>query len=115
MTEPAACRVAFKAGLGVFDAAKIVEHAADAPQHAQRKTEQGGIADVGVVAGVGLGVIASNIHADAVNASFQSERADLAGSANDFATGANVAYVAGGVLLVTGVVMSVVSLVGGEP
>ncbi len=75
----------------------------------------GALGVVGVVAGVGLGVIASNIHADAVNASFQSERADLAGSANDFATGANVAYVAGGVLLVTGVVMSVVSLVGGEP
>lgn len=74
-----------------------------------------GIGLVGVVAGVGLGVIAASTHADALEAPFQSDRARLADSATDFATGANVAYVAGGALLVTGVILSVVSMVGGAP
>ena len=75
----------------------------------------GGLGLVGIVAGVGLGVIARSTQTDALNAGFQDDRARLADSANDFATGANVAYVAGGALLVTGVVLSVVSLVGGAP
>ena len=73
----------------------------------------GGLGAVGLVAGVGFGLLAASTHDEALNAIFQDDRESLARSANGLATGANVAYVAGGVLVTTGVVLSLLAMIGG--
>lgn len=73
-----------------------------------------GLGVVGVGAGAVFGVLAQGRQDDALAASFQNERASAKADADGFATIANVAYVAGGALVVVGASLMVVSLVGGE-
>jgi tetratricopeptide (TPR) repeat protein len=69
-----------------------------------------GVGGAGLIAGAVLGVLAQLRHDDAVVAPIQTERVALAGEADDLALGANIAFAAGGGLLLVGLIWGVLDL-----
>jgi tetratricopeptide (TPR) repeat protein len=73
-----------------------------------------GLGVIGTGAGVVMGVLAQSLNAEAQAQAFQDDRLVGAASAEVMALGANVAYVAGGGLVVVGGALMVMSLMGGD-
>jgi len=84
---------------------KARKEAADAPP--KRRSPMpfvlGGLGLVGVGVGAVFGVMASSSHSDALSERQQEKASDLDATANSQATIANIGFIAGGVLLATGV------------
>ncbi len=74
-----------------------------------------GAGGLGVVLGVTLGVMAQDTSAAAEAAEFQDERQQKANEAAGYIRGANLSYVAGGVLSATGIALLVGALIGEAP
>lgn len=74
-----------------------------------------GVGAAGVAAGAVFGLLATSTNEQALAARFQDDRAALASEAQGQALIANVGFVAGGVLVVTGAVLGAATLLAGEP
>ena len=72
-----------------------------------------GVGAAGVGIGVVLGLMAQSRHDDAVAENVHVTAAEKADEADNLAAGANIAFVAGGVLLAVGVAWGVLELTGG--
>lgn len=70
-----------------------------------------GIGAAGVAVGVVLGVLSDEAHSNAVAAPVHADAVALQQQAYDYASGANAAFIAGGVIAIAGVIWGIVSVV----
>jgi tetratricopeptide (TPR) repeat protein len=74
-----------------------------------------GVGAAGLVVGAVLGSVATSRHEDALQEPVHADGSVLQSEAEDLAVGANVAFVAGGVLLATGAALGIIGLsLGGD-
>jgi tetratricopeptide (TPR) repeat protein len=107
---------------GIDDADGCPDQATAAPEAARGPSGlfvgsvvAAGVGAVGLAAGGVFGVLATSTKEEALAARFQSDRAALATESQSQALIANVAFVGGGVLVLTGAVLGAAALFAGEP
>jgi tetratricopeptide (TPR) repeat protein len=74
-----------------------------------------GVGVAAIAVGVVLGVLSDDAHNEAVAAPVHRDAVALQQSAYDYASGANAAFIAGGVIAVAGLVWGIVSIASGGP